>query len=95
MIVLVGVLTKLFDPNKRDVKRLEKIADQVEALASDMEALSDDQLRAKTGEFQAQLQNGTDIEAIKVEAFAVVREAAKRVLGLYPFRVQITFIRVK
>ena len=89
MIVLVGVLTKLFDPNKRDVKRLEKIADQVEALASDMEALSDDQLRAKTGEFQAQLQNGTDIEAIKVEAFAVVREAAKRVLGLYPFRVQI------
>ncbi len=89
MIVLVGVLTKLFDPNKRDVKRLEKIADQVEALASDMEALSDDQLRAKTGEFQAQLQNGTDIEDIKVEAFAVVREAAKRVLGLYPFRVQI------
>ena len=89
MIVLVGVLTKLFDPNKRDVKRLEKIADQVEALASDMEALSDDQLRAKTGEFQAQLQNGTDIENIKVEAFAVVREAAKRVLGLYPFRVQI------
>ncbi len=89
MIVLVGVLTKLFDPNKRDVKRLEKIADQVEALASDMEALSDNQLRAKTGEFQAQLQNGTDIEDIKVEAFAVVREAAKRVLGLYPFRVQI------
>ncbi|WP_394188597.1 preprotein translocase subunit SecA [Paenisporosarcina quisquiliarum] len=86
---MVGVLTKLFDPNKRDVKRLEKIADQVEALASDMEALSDDQLRAKTGEFQAQLQNGTDIEDIKVEAFAVVREAAKRVLGLYPFRVQI------
>ena len=89
MIVLVGVLTKLFDPNKRDVKRLEKIADQVEALANEMEALSDDQLRAKTGEFQAQLQNGTDIEDIKVEAFAVVREAAKRVLGLYPFRVQI------
>lgn len=89
MIVLVGVLTKLFDPNKRDVKRLEKIADQVEALASDMEALTDDQLRAKTGEFQAKLQNGTDIEDIKVEAFAVVREAAKRVLGLYPFRVQI------
>ncbi|MBU0904100.1 MAG: preprotein translocase subunit SecA [Firmicutes bacterium] len=86
---MVGVLTKLFDPNKRDVKRLEKIADQVEALANEMEALSDDQLRAKTGEFQAQLQNGTDIEDIKVEAFAVVREAAKRVLGLYPFRVQI------
>lgn len=89
MIVLVGVLTKLFDPNKRDVKRLEKIADQVEALASDMEALSDDQLRGKTGEFQVRLQNGTDLEDIKVEAFAVVREAAKRVLGLYPFRVQI------
>ncbi|MET0787448.1 MAG: DEAD/DEAH box helicase, partial [Paenisporosarcina sp.] len=86
---MLGVLNKVFDPNKRDVKRLEKIADQVEALASDMEALTDDQLRAKTGDFQTRLANGTDLEDIKVEAFAVVREAAKRVLGLYPFRVQI------
>jgi len=86
---MLGVLNKVFDPNKRDVKRLEKIADQVEALASDMEALSDEALRSKTDEFKGRLENGEDIEDIKVEAFAVVREAAKRVLGLYPFRVQI------
>jgi len=86
---MLGVLNKVFDPNKRDVKRLEKIADQVEALASDMEALSDEELRAKTEEFKGRLANGENLEDIKVEAFAVVREAAKRVLGLYPFRVQI------
>lgn len=86
---MLGVLNKVFDPNKRDVKRLEKIADQVEALASDMEALSDEELRAKTDEFKGRLANGENLEDIKVEAFAVVREAAKRVLGLYPFRVQI------
>lgn len=86
---MLGVLNKVFDPNKRDVKRLEKIADQVEALASDMEALSDDALRSKTDEFKGRLENGEGLEDIKVEAFAVVREAAKRVLGLYPFRVQI------
>ena len=86
---MLGVLNKVFDPNKRDVKRLEKIADQVEALASDMEALSDEELRAKTDEFKGRLANGENLENIKVEAFAVVREAAKRVLGLYPFRVQI------
>ncbi len=86
---MLGVLNKVFDPNKRDVKRLEKIADQVEVLASDMEALSDAELRSKTDEFKGRLENGEDLEDIKVEAFAVVREAAKRVLGLYPFRVQI------
>lgn len=87
---MLGVLNKVFDPNKRDVKRLEKVADQVEALASVMEALSDAELREKTDEFKKRLTSGTDLEDIKVEAFAVVREAAKRVLGLYPFRVQIT-----
>ncbi|MFX3675314.1 MAG: preprotein translocase subunit SecA [Paenisporosarcina sp.] len=86
---MLGVLNKVFDPNKRDVKRLEKIADQVEALASNMEALSDEELRGKTDEFKGCLENGETLEDIKVEAFAVVREAAKRVLGMFPFRVQI------
>ena len=79
----------MFDPNKRDLKRLEKIADQVELLANDMEKLSDEQLTAKTDEFKERYQQGETIEDLQPEAFAVVREASRRVLGLYPFRVQI------
>ncbi|PIC98502.1 MULTISPECIES: preprotein translocase subunit SecA [unclassified Sporosarcina] len=86
---MLGVLNKMFDPNKRDLKRLEKIADQVELLADDMEKLSDEQLTAKTDEFKERYQQGETIEDLQPEAFAVVREASRRVLGLYPFRVQI------
>lgn len=86
---MLGLLKKIFDPNRRDVKRLGKIADQVIALDEKMQALSDTELQAKTDEFRQRLQNGETLEDIKVEAFAVVREAARRVLGLHPFRVQI------
>ncbi|MDW0112638.1 preprotein translocase subunit SecA [Sporosarcina saromensis] len=86
---MLGVLNKMFDPNKRDLKRLEKIADSVEALAGEMEQLSDEQLAAKTAEFKERVANGETLDAIQPEAFAVVREAAKRVLGMYPFRVQL------
>ncbi|PIC56168.1 preprotein translocase subunit SecA [Sporosarcina sp. P12(2017)] len=86
---MLGVLNKMFDPNKRDLKRLEKIADQVELLADDMEKLSDEQLTAKTDEFKERYQQGETIDDLQPEAFAVVREASRRVLGLYPFRVQI------
>ncbi len=86
---MLSVLNKMFDPNKRDLKRLEKIADQTEALSADMEKLSDEELTAKTAEFQQRVANGESLDAIQPEAFAVVREAARRVLGLYPFRVQI------
>ncbi|GKV67539.1 protein translocase subunit SecA [Sporosarcina sp. NCCP-2716] len=86
---MLSVLNKMFDPNKRDLKRLEKIADQTEALSTDMEKLSDEELTAKTAEFQQRVAGGESLDAIQPEAFAVVREAARRVLGLYPFRVQI------
>lgn len=86
---MLGVLNKMFDPNKRDLKRLEKIADQVEALAGEIEQLSDEQLTAKTAEFKERVASGETLDAIQPEAFAVVREAAKRVLGMYPFRVQL------
>jgi preprotein translocase subunit SecA len=86
---MLGVLNKVFDLNKRDLKRLEKITDQVEALAKQTEALTDDQLRAKTDEFKERYTSGTVLEDLQVEAFAVVREAARRVFGMYPFRVQI------
>ncbi|WP_252502418.1 preprotein translocase subunit SecA [Sporosarcina sp. Marseille-Q4943] len=86
---MLGVLNKMFDPNKRDLKRLEKIADRVEEHATEMEQLSDEQLKAKTVEFQERVANGESLDDIQPEAFAVVREASRRVLGMYPFRVQI------
>ncbi|MED3831650.1 preprotein translocase subunit SecA [Peribacillus frigoritolerans] len=86
---MLNILNKVFDPNKREIKRLEKIADQVEALADETAALSDEQLRAKTEEFKERYQNGETVDDLLVEAFAVAREGAKRALGLYPYRVQI------
>lgn len=86
---MLGVLNKMFDPNKRDLKRLEKIADRVEEHAAEMERLSDEQLKAKTAELQERVANGESVDDIQPEAFAVVREASRRVLGMYPFRVQI------
>lgn len=86
---MLGVLNKLFDSNKRDLKRLTRIADQVEALATGMEQLSDEALTAKTEEFKTRYANGETLDDLQVEAFAVVREASRRVLGMYPFRVQI------
>ena len=79
----------MFDFNKKELKRLEKIADQVEALASQMASLSDEALQAKTQEFKQRYENGESLDDLRPEAFAVAREAAKRVLGLYPYRVQI------
>ena len=86
---MLGVLNKMFDMNKRDLKRLEKIADKVEALATEMEQLSDEQLTAKTEEFKERIAKGETLDELQAEAFAVVREASRRVLGMYPFRVQI------
>lgn len=86
---MLGVLNKVFDPNKRDLKRLEKTADTVEALAADFAALSDDALKAKTDEFVARYAKGESLDDMLPEAFATVREASKRILGMYPFRVQI------
>ena len=86
---MAGILSKIFDMNNRELKRLEKIADKIEALAPDMERLSDDELRAKTDEFKDRLAKGETLDDLLVEAFAVVREAARRVLGLYPYRVQL------
>jgi len=86
---MAGILNKVFDPNKREIKRLTKMSEQICALASDMEKLSDDELRAKTEEFKARYQKGETVDDLLTEAFAVVREGAKRVLGLYPYPVQL------
>lgn len=71
------------------MRRLNRTADQVETFADEMAALSDEELQAKTPYFRELLQNGKTLDDILPEAFAVVREGARRVLGLYPFRVQI------
>ncbi|MDZ5711498.1 preprotein translocase subunit SecA [Jeotgalibacillus haloalkalitolerans] len=83
-----GILNKIFDGNKRDVKRFDKVADQVMAKAGSIEQLSDEQLRAKTDEFKQRYQQGESLDDLMPEAFAVVKEGAKRVLGLDPYRVQ-------
>ena len=84
-----NVIEKIFRIDQRILKKYRKEAKNVLALAKDMEALSDDQLRAKTIEFKERLKNGETLKDIKFEAFAVCREAARRVLGLYPFEVQV------
>lgn len=86
---MLGVLNKVFDLNKRDLKRLEKVADKVESFANEMSSKTDEELRAKTDEFRTRYANGETLDQLLPEAFAVVREGAKRVLGMYPFHVQV------
>ncbi|WP_461201898.1 preprotein translocase subunit SecA [Anoxybacillus sp. TBDG-1] len=86
---MLGMFKKVFDPNKRQIARLEKIANEIDALGPQMAQLSDDELRKKTEEFKARLEKGETLDDLLVEAFAVVREAAKRVLGMYPYKVQL------
>ncbi len=75
--------------DKRMLKKYEKEANKVIALESKMASLSDDELRAKTQFFKDELANGKTLDDIKIEAFAVAREAAKRTLGEFPYKVQI------
>ena len=82
-------IEKLFGLDRRTLKKYDRQARKVEALAETMRALSDDELRGKTKEFKDRLKKGQTLDDIKIEAFAVCREAAKRVLGLYPFHCQI------
>ena len=82
-------LDKLFNYDKKRLKEIEKRAHEVDALASQMAGLSDEELKAKTPEFQARLKNGETLDDLLPEAFAVVREAAKRVIGEYPYLVQL------
>ncbi|MBA9026758.1 MULTISPECIES: preprotein translocase subunit SecA [Bacillaceae] len=86
---MLNILNKVFDPNKREVKRLEKLADQIEMLADKTASLSDEELRGKTEEFKERYQKGETVDDLLVEAFATIREGARRALGMYPFRVQL------
>lgn len=79
----------LFDPANKELKRCEKIANQVLALENEYKALSDEQLKNKTNIFKQRLKNNETLNDIMVEAFATAREAARRVTGMTPFKVQI------
>ncbi|MET3644686.1 preprotein translocase subunit SecA [Streptococcus gallinaceus] len=84
-----NILRSLVENDKGELKKLEKMADKVIAFADQMAALSDEALQAKTAEFKERYQKGESLDDLLYEAFAVVREASKRVLGLYPYPVQI------
>lgn len=86
---MVNPIKKWVESDKREVKRMGKIANKVEAYSDEYAQLSDADLQAKTPALKGRLQNGETLDDILPEAFATVREAAKRVLGLYPFHVQI------
>ncbi|KLA45296.1 preprotein translocase subunit SecA [Ligilactobacillus ruminis] len=86
---MANILKKWVESDNRELKRLTKIADKVEAYAQDMAELSDDDLKAKTPEFKKRYKAGETLDDLLPEAFAVAREGAKRVLGLYPYHVQI------
>ena len=86
----MGLLTKIFGTySDHELKKIYPIADKIEALEEEYKALTDAQLQAKTTEFKERLQNGETTDDILPEAFATVREAADRVLGLRPYRVQL------
>ena len=86
----MGLLTKIFGTySDHELKKIYPIADKIEALEEEYKALTDAQLQAKTAEFKERLKNGETTDDILPEAFATVREAADRVLGLRPYRVQL------
>ena len=86
----MSILSKLLRAGEgRKLKKYTALADYVDSLSDEMEKLSDDDLRAKTDEFKRRVDEGETLDAILPEAFAVAREAAYRVLGQRPYKVQI------
>lgn len=81
-------ILKLFSSNEREIKQFRKVAEKINAVEPQLKGLTDEQLRAKTDEFKKRLQDGATLDDLLVEAFAVVREAAMRVLGMRHFDVQ-------
>ena len=83
------ILKTIIENDKGELRRLEKMADKVLNYESQMAAMSDEELKAKTDEFKERYNKGESLDSLLYEAFAVVREAAKRVLGLFPYKVQV------
>ncbi len=86
----MGLIAKIFGTHsEREVKRIEPLAEQIEALEPEYEKLSDEELAHKTAEFKERLKEGETLDDLLVEAYATVREAAKRTLGQRPYHVQL------
>ena len=86
----MGIIAKMFGTrSQRELKSIYPVVDKIEAMAEDYRALTDAQLQAKTGQFKARYQNGESLDQLLPEAFSTVREAADRVIGLRPYRVQL------
>ena len=86
---MANILKTIIENDKGELRRLEKMADKVLNYESQMAAMSDEELKAKTDEFKERYNKGESLDSLLYEAFAVVREAAKRVLGLFPYKVQV------
>ncbi|MDI6711163.1 MAG: preprotein translocase subunit SecA [Bacillota bacterium] len=86
---MIGFIKNWFDDNAREVKRLSRVVEEINALEDEMRALSDEDLAAKTAYFRERLDNGETLDDILPEAFAVVREASRRVLDMRHFDVQL------
>ena len=86
---MANILKKIIENDKGEIRKLEKMADKVMSYEDEMAALTDEELQAKTVEFKERYTNGETLDQLLFEAFAVVREGAKRVLGLFPYKVQI------
>ena len=86
---MANILKKIIENDKGEIRKLEKMADKVMSYEDEMAALTDEELQAKTVEFKERYANGETLDQLLFEAFAVVREGAKRVLGLFPYKVQI------
>jgi len=86
---MANLLHRIFDNDRKTLRRYEKIANKIDNLGSEYQELTDDQLKAKTEEFKERYNNGETLDELLVDVFATIREAAKRVLGLYPFKVQL------
>ena len=86
---MANLLKSIIENDKGELRRLEKMADKVFKYEDQMAALTDEELQAKTVEFKERYKNGESLDSLLYEAFAVVREGAKRVLGLFPYKVQV------
>ena len=86
---MANILKKIIENDKGEIRKLEKMADKVMSYEEQMAALTDEELQAKTVEFKERYANGETLDQLLYEAFAVVREGAKRVLGLFPYKVQV------
>jgi preprotein translocase subunit SecA len=85
----MGLLSKLFDSNARTLKKLEEYVRRINNLEPEISKLSDEELKGKTSEFKQRLERGATLDDLLIEAFAVVREVAKRTLGMRHFDVQL------